>query len=489
MQYFLNFEVYNNNRRVKVRQISLDQILANEMQLIYNNVEGFEPVGGNLRKWKGPVGIIQGTKITVYATIYISPEFPRIPPQVEITPKVNHPNVDDNDFLSLQILAQWKPRYHIYQVINDIRRLFANVPARPLRTKHMSTARSVSRSVVQPMKPRTVSRHTVRKQSVPSFNERSQTSIEKSTIEAEIEAYQQQINELNKQIEEKRAALIKKAEPSHSLKELTISVTDDLKASSRASNDLLELLNEKFDDGDLSSVDYLKLYRKYSVESYKTNKKLAYLENVGGQVMPSDLDKRLDFEADLYAAIVTLDNLARGYENGEIEQVAYKKQLRSLIRTVFKTRMKLEQLGGFDLDSFIEQENLVNRFDKGMRLLQMAEGTGTKDVEMIPFESLKKMPAKTADFVSAAIELIDLTRLRSVARADLLLSDVEELIHVLHSFPSIPQDHWMLDDMKNWKDILSNYKPSEIINEDDCEKLEFQASRWLNEFRRILKDM
>ena len=99
------------------------------------------------------------------------------------------------------------------------------------------------------------------------------------------------------------------------------------------------------------------------------------------------------------------------------------------------------------------------------------------------------MPAKTADFVSASIELLDLTRLRSVAKAELILADLEEMLHILSTFPAIQRDHWMIEDMKNWKDIISNYKPQEVIKEEDCEKLEFQAARWLNEFRRMLKDL
>ena len=28
-----------------------------------------------------------------------------------------------------------------------------------------------------------------------------------------------------------------------------------------------------------------------------------------------------------------------------------------------------------------------------------------------------------------------------------------------------------------------------VIKEEDCEKLEFQAARWLNDFRRVLKEL
>ncbi len=471
-------------------QISQDFMLATEMQLIYDNIEGFEPVRGNLAKWKGPVGYIEGTSITVYATVIIPPNFPSVPPRVEITPKINHPNVDDNDFLSMRILAEWMPRYHVYQVINEIRKLFARVPAKPLKTKFKGNRLQAFRSSLSRSQLPSLQRKGVTQPSRLPINTSDQTAIERRSIEEQIIAYQSQIENINKEIEKVRTEIISRADSSaYNLKELSISVNEDLKAELKATNDLLEIIEEKFADGDLAAIDYLKLYKKYSAEGYKTSKKLIYINQRGESIMPNSLDKQLSYEADLYSAIVTLDNLARGYERGEIEQVAYKKQLRSLIRDIFKTRMLLEKLGNFSLENFVEKENLAARFDKGMRLLQMAEGEKGKDTELIPFDSLKRMPSKAADFVSAAIELIDLTRLKSVARADLVINDIDELLHISSNFPAISADNWMLDDMRNWKDVISKYSPSEILSEEDCEKLEFQASRWLSEFRRLLKDL
>ncbi|GAF98052.1 unnamed protein product, partial [marine sediment metagenome] len=76
-----------------------------------------------------------------------------------------------------------------------------------------------------------------------------------------------------------------------------------------------------------------------------------------------------------------------------------------------------------------------------------------------------------------------------IAKAELLLADIEEMIHILNNFPSTPKDYWALEDMKNWKDVISKYKPSEVISDKDCEQLEFQTSRWLNDFRRLLKEL
>ena len=41
----------------------------------------------------------------------------------------------------------------------------------------------------------------------------------------------------------------------------------------------------------------------------------------------------------------------------------------------------------------------------------------------------------------------------------------------------------------NFSWVIGKYTTQEIIKEEDCEKLEFQAARWLNDFRRVLKEL
>ncbi|MHA2254725.1 MAG: hypothetical protein ACXAAM_01470, partial [Candidatus Heimdallarchaeaceae archaeon] len=285
-----------------------------------------------------------------------------------------------------------------------------------------------------------------------------------------------------------REALLKEGGVKIETKEVSISREDDLKADISAVAETLETIHEKFEDGDMTNVDFLKLYRRYSKKGYKAEKQLNKIRVDSSGSMTKEEEKILELEADLFASIVTLDNLIQGYEDNEIEQIAYRKQLRSLLRGIFKSRMQLEKVG-FNLDEFVKREKMEERYSKGIRQLRVAEGVETADAISIPFDTLKKMPSKTADFVSSAIELIDLTRLRSVARADLLLADIDEMLHILKTFPSIPEDHWVISDLNNWRDILSKYKPQDVIKEEDCEKLEFQAARWLNDFRRLLKEL
>ena len=467
-----------------MRQISTDDfLLANEAQLIYENASGFEPVRGNLKHWKGFVGIIEGTEIPIFANIWIQDGFPDIPPFVDITPKVNHPNVEDDGTLSLRILSNWKKTYNIYEVMNDIKDLFTKVPARTYKTKVKRTKKEETGLPVYAIQTRQLPQTQASTPKVDSKLDEEKRSTEKSIVQ-----YQREIENISKNIEKERETLLIEGGIKVETKEISISREDDLKADVSAIADTLEILQEKFEDGDMTNVDYLKLYRRYSKKGYKAEKQLDKIRVDSSGSMSKEEEKILELEADLFASIVTLDNLIQGFEDNEIEQIAYRKQFRALLRGIFKARMQLEKVG-FNLEEYIKREKLEERYSKGIRQLRVAEGVETAEAISIPFDTLKKMPSKTADFVSSAIELIDLTRLRSVARADLLLADIDEMLHILKTFPSIPEGHWVINDLNNWRDILSKYKPQDVIKEEDCEKLEFQAARWLNDFRRLLKEL
>ena len=59
----------------------------------------------------------------------------------------------------------------------------------------------------------------------------------------------------------------------------------------------------------------------------------------------------LQVEADLFAAIATMDKLSKYFDKGLVEETLYRRQLKSCISDVFKARMVLEQQG-FDIEVF-----------------------------------------------------------------------------------------------------------------------------------------
>ncbi len=195
----------------------------------------------------------------------------------------------------------------------------------------------------------------------------------------------------------------------------------------------------------------------------------------------------LQVEADLYAAIATMDQLSKYFDKGLVEETLYRRQLKSCISDVFKARLQLERQG-FNLTDFIEREDLTNKFPEGMRRLDLVEGLDS-DAISLEYKELKELPVKSADYVANAIELIDLLKLRTVAKVEYLVPLLDDMYNILINFPKLGEDHWSIIELNGWRKTLLDEKPTMVLSDEQCEKLEFDAVRWLNEFRRHLKEL
>lgn len=195
----------------------------------------------------------------------------------------------------------------------------------------------------------------------------------------------------------------------------------------------------------------------------------------------------LKVEADLFAAIATMDQLSKYFDKGLVEETLYRRQLKSCISDVFKARMELEKTG-FDIHKFIEQQDLSEKYPEGLRRLDLAEGLD-QNSDSIEFKTLKELPVKSADYVANAIELMDLLKLRSVAKVEYIVPLLDDMYDILSKFPSIDTEYWSIVEIEGWRKELLDEKPSLVLSEERCEKLEFDAARWLNDFRNKLKEL
>jgi len=205
------------------------------------------------------------------------------------------------------------------------------------------------------------------------------------------------------------------------------------------------------------------------------------------------MKSQLELEAELFSCIATIDNLSHSFADGILDPGMYRRQLRSLIRDAFKTRFQLQKKG-FDLDSFIEREKIVQKYPYGAEKLRFAEGVAPIPIDesvetfAMPFSDMKILPAKSADFVAGAIELIDLLRLGSVARVDLIVPNLDEMADILINYPGYGKESDIVKEINNWKGMLEAKPPDEVLEEGLIKRLEFEAVRWLNGFRRSLRN-
>jgi len=201
---------------------------------------------------------------------------------------------------------------------------------------------------------------------------------------------------------------------------------------------------------------------------------------------------QIDLEAELASCIATIDILSNNFVNGIIDPGMYRRQIRSLIRDAFKARFQLERTG-FNLNKFLEDENIIEKYPYGAEKLRFAEGVSpiplNEEIETIamPFGQMKNLPAKTADFVAAAIELIDLLRLGSIARVELIVPNLDDMEDILRAYPGFGTDSDAVKEIIQWKKMLEVKPPDEVLDEGLIKRLEFEAVRWLNNFRRSLR--
>ena len=238
--------------------------LAREMQLMYTYTRGFSPIEGKINRWEGTIEIDtpQGN-LTIPVEVLVPLKFPQYPPRIIIKDKeITHPNVEKDGNVLLRILHEWTPDLHVYQAIQALQDLFNKVAPQKGRTSKQKATVS-SREVVTTKKEREV-------EDVNESITRLQDKIKEK--DEELRSLQAKLvkgsNEKVAKIEDLEMLLPANREKSEKLL---------LQAQSAALADLISTLDEKFKDGEISPVDFSKLYRRYTKELYIAHKKLEKL--------------------------------------------------------------------------------------------------------------------------------------------------------------------------------------------------------------------
>ena len=208
-------------------------------------------------------------------------------------------------------------------------------------------------------------------------------------------------------------------------------------------------------------------------------------------------DKKLDLESDLYSCIYMIEDLSEHFENGILNPNTYKRQLKGLLKDLVKIRTRLSQQE-FNMDEFLEREKIKEKFPRAAKKLLMLDGKTDEQlviaeqgdqIVLMPYEKLRTLPMKATEFVTNNIELLDLLKLKTIATVEYILPYIDEMIAILESLDIIPDDYWIIKEMKKWQVVLSKKKPSEKLRDELLSELELQATRWFNDFKRILKGL
>ncbi len=297
-------------------------ILAREAQLMYRRAREFQPVDGNLTRWRGLIpGRGYHKDMNFEVEITIPPEFPQNTPIVTMITPTEHPQVDPSTGnLTLRILTYWRLEYHLYQVVNSIKGLFARIPPK-LPDTFAST-------LVPPPAPPTPF------QSFPSIKDKAApptpfepipVSIEKNIVppspfqpspppkeemvqahspileipaeSSKVKELKSQISGLESELAQLQKSLMSKTEEvtrlegrmdvhnvprtgPNRINDILLPKNDkesqllDLQSEKIALEDLIQNIETKFEMGELSSTEYAKLYKSYQKQLHQVNQKL-----------------------------------------------------------------------------------------------------------------------------------------------------------------------------------------------------------------------
>jgi ubiquitin-protein ligase len=285
----------------------IDFVLAREAQLMYKRAREFEPVSGNLAKWRGTIPGQDSQSIKFEVEITIPPEFPRQAPTVVMVTPTVHPLVDPSTGnLNLRILTYWRPEYHLYQVINSIKGIFARIPPQLPDTFSSKLVPPPPSRVPPPVAEKTPPFPTPRGGSLEEEPSQSADNIEPESPEPipeeslRFKELKTQISDLEKELQSVQKTLMTKEQtisrlegrmdvhnvPKYGPDRLAAILHPDnpkdeqineLQSEKIAVEDLMHNLEDKFENGEINATEYSNLYKSYQKELYLINQKLKEL--------------------------------------------------------------------------------------------------------------------------------------------------------------------------------------------------------------------
>ena len=84
---------------------------------------------------------------------------------------------------------------------------------------------------------------------------------------------------------------------------------------------------------------------------------------------------------------------------------------------------------------------------------------------------------------------MDIIRLQSIATVERLIPLLEDLRKILLSAKMFGEDYWIIKEVDMWIQRFYAKEAGTIPDNEELERLEMHVVRWLNDFRRELKNL
>lgn len=240
--------------------------IAREAQLMFSHMPSFKPIGNELTRWKGDIVVQTSSGERNFPVeVFIPLKYPQYPPKVlALIKDIQHPNIEKNGNILLRITHNWKPDTHVYQVVQEVKQLFRKVP--PI-FKGESGVKVAQKKAQLPDKGLI---KTENQQQVDTANKTI------TDLQDKIKKRDEELRKLRADLVRGSSTAVRKVEDTELVLPKNKAKSQELlvQAKNVAVADLLSTLDEKFKDGEISPVDFAKLYRKYSKELYLLQKEL-----------------------------------------------------------------------------------------------------------------------------------------------------------------------------------------------------------------------
>jgi hypothetical protein len=250
------------------------EMLAREAQLVFSNAEGWSMSEGSLRTWRGTIE-------NVSFEIFLPRMFPEVPPVVRALRKVSHPNIDADGRVSLRILENWRVEYHIYQIILQLTSLLKRNPGNrqvPQTNTQNYTPPSSQQTQNRPIFPISNRRSPLPTATKPSDSSQA-ISSEVAVMRKELDRLKEEVTKRDEELTHIRA---KEAIGATGTGNYQGAKIDDqvanLEAEQIAISELMVNLDEKHETGEISSIEFSKLFKKYSRDLFILSKKIEFVQ-------------------------------------------------------------------------------------------------------------------------------------------------------------------------------------------------------------------
>jgi hypothetical protein len=200
--------------------------------------------------------------------------------------------------------------------------------------------------------------------------------------------------------------------------------------------------------------------------------------------------EQLECEAELYACIATLNSLIYNFEKGNLDVSTYKRQVQSLIEDILKWKVKLEGTG-ITMEEFLREEAIVETYPYASEKFRLLESPETLESFIESLAVTKaEVASGTAEIVTNLITLCDYTKLGGdMAKVELLLPLVDDLLSLLKDFPTTHNDYWGLVMLRQWRERLSSQPYDSVLPPDQTKRLEADALRLFSDFKKRLREI